>query len=411
MFTVDRLEEVIVDQEEAFQKRDPGVPREVDLDRYLGSPQVIVISGVRRCGKSTLLRQFGEKLGDFLYVNLDDERLFGFALGDFETLVLVFEKLHPGVRTMLIDEVQDVEHWERFVRRVHDEGYKVILTGSNAHLLSAELGTRLTGRYLQVTLYPFSFREFLRFKGVETKKLTTRKKAEVMNHFDDYLENGGFPEFIRSGDSEVLQRTYEDILFRDIVARYGIRDVTTFRQMARYLFANFTEEASYHSLKNALGMKSAMSARSFARYLEEAYLVFELYNYQYSLKKQYTGTRKFFVIDNGMRNAVSLRFSGDRGRMLEDLVFIELKRRGNPVYFWREDRECDFLVEKGGRPAEAIQCSCTISGSSREREIAGVVAAMDRFGIDEGTIITYDQEGEVEAREERVCTWSRHGNG
>lgn len=402
MFTVKRLEEVVLDQEEAFLRRDPGIPRDVDLERYFSSSHVIVISGIRRCGKSTLLRQVGEKTGDFLYINLDDERLFGFSLPDFENLVLVFGKLHPGVRVMLIDEVQNVEHWERFVRRIHDEGYKVFLTSSNAHLLSAELGTRLTGRYLQIELFPFSFREYLQLRGVDTGRMTTEKKAEILNHFENYMENGGFPEFLKTGDDEVLRRTYKDILFRDIVARYGIRDVKTFRQLARYLFSNFTKEASYHSLKNAMGMKSAMSARSYARYMEEAYLVFELFNYQHSLKKQYAGTRKFFVADNGMRNAVSLRFSGDWGRMLENLVFIELKRRGYSVYFWRDDRECDFLIEEKGRLTQAVQCSCTIDENNREREVAGLIAAMDQWNIESGTIITYNQEGELDAPGQRT---------
>jgi hypothetical protein len=139
-----------------------------------------------------------------------------------------------------------------------------------------------------------------------------------------------------------------------------------------------------------------MSVRSYAQYMEEAYLIFELYNYQHSLKKQYAGTRKFFVADNGMRNAVSLRFSGDWGRMLENLVFIELKRRGHAVYFWREEEECDFLIEMKGRLVEAIQCSCTIGENNREREIAGLTAAMDHWDIDAGMIITYNQEGELE---------------
>lgn len=397
MFTVDRLEAVLLDQEEAFLRRDVGVPREVDLDRYLGTSHIIVVSGIRRCGKSTLLRQFGERIGEFLYVNLDDERLFGFTLGDFETLMLAFHKLHPGVRAMLVDEVQNVEHWERFVRRIHDEGYKVILTGSNAQLLSSELGTRLTGRYLQVELFPFSFREYLHLKGVDPGKLTTQKKAEILTHFDYYLQKGGFPEFLKTGDDELLGRTYEDILFRDIVGRFGIRDVKMFRQMARYLFSNFTKDASYHSLKNALGIKSAMSVRSYVRYMEEAYLVFELYNYNRSLKKQYAGTKKFYVADNGMRNAVSLRFSGDWGRMLENLVFLELKRRGSVLYFWREKEECDFILEEKGRLVEAIQCSCEIGEENRRREISGLVAAMDRWEIGSGTILTYNQEGELQA--------------
>lgn len=402
MFTVDRLEGVILDQEEAFRKREAGIPREVDIDRYLGSTHIIVVSGIRRCGKSTLLRQFAERVEEFLYVNLDDERLFGFELGDFENLMLVFHKLHPGVRVLLMDEIQNVEHWERFVRRIHDEGYKVILTGSNAQLLSAELGTRLTGRYLQIELFPFSFREYLDLKGITPQRVTTAKKAEILNHFDYYLENGGFPEFLKTGDDEQLRRTYEDILFRDIVVRYGIRDVKMFRQMARYLFNNISKDASYHSLKNALGIKSAMSVRSYVQYMEEAYLIFELCNYSQSLKKQYAGTKKFYVADNGMRNAVSLRFSGDWGRMLENLVFLELKRRGISCYFWREKEECDFLIEEKGQLVAAIQCSCKVSEENRKREISGLVAAMDRWSIDSGTIITYNQEEEIRIQGSRA---------
>ena len=396
MFTVDRLEAVLLDQEEAFLGREGGVPREVDLDRYLASSQIVVVSGIRRCGKSTLLRQFAERTGEVLYVNLDDERLFGFEVGDFEHLMLAFHKLHPGVRVLLIDEVQNVASWERFVRRIHDEGYKVILTGSNAHLLSGELATRLTGRYLQIELFPFSFREYLHLKGVEQERLTTRKKAELLTHFDYYLEHGGFPEFLKTRDDELLRRTYEDILFRDIVARFGIRDVKMFRQMARYLFSNFTKDASYHSLKNALGIKSAMSVRSYVQYLEEACLVFELYQYSPSRKKQYAGPKKFYVADNGMRNAVSLRFSGDWGRMLENLVFLELKRRGEVCYFWRDKEECDFLIEEKGQIRAALQCSCTIGDENRRRELAGLTAAMDRWSIESGTIITYNQEGELQ---------------
>ena len=394
-FTVDRLEEVILDQESAFLKKDTGVPRDIDMERYLKSTHIVVISGVRRCGKSTLLRQFAERIGEFLYINLDDERLFDFTVSEFANLMLAFHKIRPNRRVLLMDEVQNVDQWERFVRRMHDEGYKVILTGSNAKLLSSELGTRLTGRYLQIELFPFSFGEYLRFQGVDTQGVTTEKKAELLNHFDYYLQNGGFPDYLVNADTEILRRTYEDILFRDIVGRFGIRDVKGFRQMTRFLFSNFTKDGSYHSLKNALGMKSAMSARSYVQYLEEAYLVFEMLNYNRSLKKQYAGTKKFYVIDNGMRNAVSYRFSGDWGRMLENLVFIELKRRGKIHYFWREKEECDFVIEEKGHLITAIQCACRIGETNQEREVLGLLAAMNQWNIDEGILITYNQEGEL----------------
>jgi len=194
MITVTQLEQLVLDQKESFLAKDTGVPRETDTGRFIKSGQIVVISGIRRSGKSTLLRQFAARYKDFLYVNFDDDRLMEFTLADFSTLMLVFEKTAPGTKVVFIDEIQNVYGWERFIRRIHDEGYKVFLTGSNAKLLSRELGTHLTGRYVKITLFPFSFREFLRFYAVGTEKISTRKKAEIIREFDRYLTGGGFPE-------------------------------------------------------------------------------------------------------------------------------------------------------------------------------------------------------------------------
>jgi predicted AAA+ superfamily ATPase len=352
----------------------------------------VVISGIRRSGKSTLLRQFSDTYEAFHYINFDDDRLMDFSVEDFSTLVLICEKIDPGIKLIFIDEIQNIAGWERFIRRIHDEGWKVYLTGSNANLLSAELGTHLTGRYSKITLFPFSFGEVLRFRSVPADRITAQKKAGILAEFDRYLVGGGFPEFLKYQDTEYLKRTYEDILYRDIIGRTGIREIKPFRQLARYLFTNMANKASYHALKKVLGFKSAASVRDYVGYLEEAYLIFELFKYDYSLKKQYVNDKKLYCIDNGMRNAVAFRFSGDLGRLLENLVFIELLRRDMTIYFFKHENECDFILEDRGTITTAIQVCYEITPENQDRELAGISEAMTILAAGKGIILTYYQE-------------------
>ena len=395
MISDKRVEELILDQKEIFLSRDLGTQRRVDFDRHCAHEQVVVISGIRRSGKSTLMRQFANRYKEFYYVNFDDERLIDFELADFSGLMLAFNKMHPEIKVMFIDEIQSVPGWERFIRRIHDEGFKIFLTGSNANLLSSELATHLTGRYSKIELYPFAFNELLDFLHIDYHKVSSSKKAGILLAFDKYLEQGGFPEFLKYRDGEFLKRIYDDILFRDIITRFGIRDTKEFRQLVHYLFSNMTKEVSYHSLKNALGFKSAMSVRSYIGFLEEAYLIFELFKYDFSLKKQYANPKKIYVIDNGMRNAVSFRFSGDNGRLLENLVFIELKRRHDSVYYYRRKHECDFVTEDKGMISYAIQVCFELNTTNREREVNGLLEAKNDLGIEQGMILTYNQDEKI----------------
>ena len=390
--TTSQLEQLVLSQKESFLSRDPGIPREVDASRCRKTGQIVVISGIRRSGKSTLLRQFSMLYKNFHYINFDDDRLLEFSLGDFSTLMLVYEKISPGTKVIFIDEIQNIAGWERFIRRIHDDGYKVFLTGSNAKLLSAELGTHLTGRYIKITLYPFSFREVLRFRSVSVDRITEKKKARILAEFDRYLTFGGFPEYLKYADPEYLKRTYDDILFRDIIGRFGIREVKAFRQLAHYLFTNMANMASYNALKKALGFKSVVSVRDYVGFLEEAFLVFEIFKYDYSLKKQYVNDKKIYVIDNGMRNAVAFQFSDDRGRLLENCVFIELLRRNAPVYFFKNTGECDFVTEDHGKVTAALQVCYELSQKNRDRELDGLTSAMLTLGIKNGIILTYHQE-------------------
>lgn len=395
------LEEIINEQKESFGQKDPGTKRAIDFEKHLRTKQIVVISGVRRSGKSTLLRQFSLLLGAFHYLNFDDERLLDFTVKDFDRLILIWHK-ENAARTILFDEIQNVPQWERFVRRIHDEGYKVFLTGSNAKLLSGELATHLTGRYFKVELYPFSFREIVAMDGIATEKLTTAKRAKLLARFDRYLKEGGFPEYVKSHDEEYLKRIYEDVIYKDIITRFGIREVRQFRTLSNHLFANIGKEASYGKLAKTLEIKSPMSVRKHVGFLSESYLLFELPKHDYSLRKQAVANRKIYCIDNGLRNAVAFRFSDDDGRLLENSIFLELKRSGKEVFFFQGSGECDFLVWERGRALAAIQVSYVLNHENQQREIDGLVEAMDAFGLSVGTIITYNEDEEVQVGKKKI---------
>ena len=398
------LERVVFDQLANFKAKDPGVPRDVDFDKAIKSKQIQIVTGIRRCGKSTLLKQLSEKLDSFYYLNFDDERLLKFSVEDFDSLLILWKKLYKS-KTIILDEIQNVKNWERFIRRIYDEDYKIILTGSNAKLLSGDLSTHLTGRHIKLELYPFSFSEYLRFKNFDSDKWkTTDRLAKLLKLTDEYVENGGFPEYVIFGDVDYLKRIFEDILYKDLIVRFKIREIKSFRELANYLFTNFTSEISYNSLQRALNFKSVVSVKNYIGHLQESYLLHELYKYDYSLKKQIIYNKKIYSIDNGLRNQVSFRFSEDSGKLLENTVFLQLKRSGKEVYYYKNKRECDFLIKQKTKIVEAIQVTDVLSAANRERELNGLIAAMESFNLKKGLIITRNQEEKFrsQGREIRV---------
>ena len=398
------LERVVFDQLANFKAKDPGVPRDVDFDKAIKSKQIQIVTGIRRCGKSTLLKQLSEKLDSFYYLNFDDERLLKFSVEDFDSLLILWKKLYKS-KTIILDEIQNVKNWERFIRRIYDEDYKIILTGSNAKLLSGDLSTHLTGRHIKLELYPFSFSEYLRFKNFDSDKWkTTDRLAKLLKLTDEYVENGGFPEYVIFGDVDYLKRIFEDILYKDLIVRFKIREIKSFRELANFLFTNFTSEISYNSLQRALNFKSVVSVKNYIGHLQESYLLHELYKYDYSLKKQIIYNKKIYSIDNGLRNQVSFRFSEDSGKLLENTVFLQLKRSGKEVYYYKYKRECDFLIKQKTKIVEAIQVTDVLSAANRERELNGLIAAMESFNLKKGLIITRNQEEKFrsQGREIRV---------
>jgi predicted AAA+ superfamily ATPase len=409
MMPLHQLEEIVSDQKAAFLAKGTGVPRDVDFEPFLKTPQVVAITGVRRCGKSTLLRQIADRLDSFYYLNFDDERLFEFNVSDFQELMVAFQK-KGGSRHVLLDEVQNVPGWERFVRRLHDEQYKVFLTGSNARLLSSELATHLTGRDRLVPLYPFSFGEYLKLAKAPSTVQTTAERARVLKHLDEYLIVGGFPERLLQNDPETVQRVYEGILYRDIVVRFRVRETKALKTLAHYLFSNFTTQVSYQGLHKILPFKSAMTVRSHIGHMQDAWLLFELHRYDSSLKRQHIHNKKVYVIDNGMRHSVAFSTSEDRGKYLENMVFLELRRRGKDVFYYQGSRECDFIVRTGTRVTDVIQCCFQLEPANEAREVGGLAEAMQAFRLKDGLILTLNQEsvrkvGGYRVRVQPVWKW------
>lgn len=397
------LKEVVVEQRDGLKDVGKWVEREAleSVFDYIGLPHIIVISGIRRVGKSTLLRQIIDRFyhsGSFYFIDFEDERLVDFEVSDFNNLEEVFLELYGKCQTYFFDEIQNVKNWERFVRRLFNAGGKIFLTGSNASLLEREISSKLTGRYLHIELLPFSFVEYLGMRGEDWSDewyIRTEKRAEIKALFNKYLIEGGMPEFIKYGKSDILERLYKDVIFRDIVARHHIRNVRGLRDLALYLFSNAGSLFTFSSLKRATNIGNINSVKEYLSYLEESFLIFVIKGYNYSLKNQNLNPKKVFVIDNGLRENIGFSFSANRGQYLENLVFLELRRREKEVFYYKTDseKEVDFYIrEKKGCPL-LIQVSTSLQDKEVEkREISALMEGMQELGLDESTIITEDEE-------------------
>ncbi len=396
------LREIIMEQKEVMAPLDTGTPRDAldAVEKYTSIPHTVVISGIRRSGKSTLLRQIMGKFydKDVYYLSFEDERLLKFGHQDFNALYEVFMELFGEKKVFFFDEIQNVKNWEAFVRRMQDAGHKFFITGSNASLLSRELGTKLTGRCVNIALLPFSFKEFLHFKGQSVTKNTlsvTKGRSLVKRLFNEYVEYGGMPEYLKYRDPSILKRTYEDILYRDIAVRHEIKAVRELRELALYFMSNPGCVFSYNNLKNMLQLGSVNTVKSYVDYLEDSFLLFTANVFSFSLKKQFVTQRKAYCIDNGIMNSVSFRFSQNKGRFLENMVFVELQRRYNEVYYYKTNngREVDFLVRQNKKNTMLIQVTESLAGEAvRQRETDALLDAMTELNVQKALILTDNQE-------------------
>lgn len=395
------LSQIIADQQKRKRPQQPLIQREgFKLGEAIKKDKFIhILSGIRRCGKSTLLELIRQtqKEQDY-YLNFDDDRLIDFQVNDFQKLYELFiEKFGPQTH-FYFDEIQNVEGWERFVRRLYDEGNKVYLTGSNAHLLSQELGTHLTGRFTKSELYPFSFREYLTYKKIPLKKLgflSTEERIKFKIHFSNYLAEGGFPEYLQTHNEDYLKQLYWSIIYKDIIVRYNLPHDKPLKELSLFLASNLGKPVSYNSLKKVIGAGSATTIKEYLEYFENSYLFFQINKYDFSLKKQIYTPKKVYSIDTRLAQQIGFRFSEDNGRYMENAVFLELKRRGKTIFYHQGKYECDFILKNGLKITEAIQvCVSLENPETRERELNGIKEAMETYKLNTGLILTDSEEGE-----------------
>ncbi len=386
MITQSDLIAVIDSQKERLESSEDNLER--DLLKTLPSDlakHALIISGIRRCGKSTILGQMIKNgSDDAFFINFDTPKLYNFELGDFEILDLIISQ--KGFRRLFFDELQVIDGWELYVRQKLDEGYKVFVTGSNASLLSHELGTRLTGRHITKELFPFSFQEFANYRHLEHGK----------DAFLKYLDLGGFPEFIKHNNADILTTLFEDILYRDIAIRYNIRDVKSLKRLLLFLVANVGNLVTATKLTQLLGIKSSATILEYFSFFEQSYLLNLMPRFSYSYRAQLVNPRKIYVIDNGLINAVTPSLSKDYGNKLENIIYWSLRQQNKELFYFNEKgSECDFVVCRNNDVEELIQVCYELTIENTAREQKGIIDAMTFFKKNKGIIITLNQSDEI----------------
>jgi uncharacterized protein len=389
-----------------------GYPRAGYLSRlaeFLSSGQITVLTGPRRAGKSYLMRQMAEKLiqdgvptSRILIVNFEDPRFGELDSSFLESLFQAYLSLiaPTGKPYLLFDEIQEVEGWEKWVSTIHalNKAF-VVVTGSNAKVLSRELGTALTGRHLEMTVFPLSFREFQSFGT------TPSTPGQPKRSLREYLEWGGFPAVTLSAvKKEMLLGYFSDIINRDILQRYKIRKPEAIRALSRYYLSNISALSTFHSIEKHLGI-SRDTVEKFTAYMEHCYLIFSLKRFSFKINEQEKSPRKIYCIDSGLCNAAGFRFLENMGRLAENVVFLELKRRqaldpDMELFYWKDPqhREVDFLSKKGMRPASLIQVSWDISNANtKDRETRVLERASKELGIKKVLVLARESAPEETA--------------
>ncbi len=393
----DRLKEIMLDQKKTFSGHVGLIERDIDLDKYLSSEQVVVITGIRRCGKSSLLYLIQQRMQlkeeDYCYFNFDDERIIG-DVSILEKIDHIHQETYGKEAILFLDEIQIINGWEKFVNRLYEQNRKIFVTGSNASLLSSEISTSLTGRNKTIELTPFSFNEYCRLKEIpfNLERLSVKEKPILMKAFNGFMEKGGFPLVIKENDLELLDAYFKDILYRDIIARHHITQVDELKQIGLYFFANISKLFSYSTLQKMTGIKSTSSINEYLFYYSQSFLFYYVRKFDYSLKKQILNPRKVYAADQGFSTRIGFNFSSNKGRILENLIFLELLNRKKDIFYYSGKGECDFIVKQGLDVIEVIQVCYILSRENIEREIAGLTEAMTKFKLDNGCLIIYDSE-------------------
>ncbi len=382
---------------ENYINRDNLISAKKELDSSL----IKLIMGPRRSGKSTFAFLL-LKNKDFAYINFDDENLL--KVDDFDSIIEAIHEVYGTIKYLFFDEIQNLPSWELFINKLKRRKYKIVLTSSNANMLSQDIATVLTGRYTVYEILPFSLTEYLTIKEVEFSEeifSLPKKNAEILKATNSYLINGGYPEILHDNISErnYLSTLFDATIFKDIIVRYKIRNSVKLKELAYYLIANFTSLFTYNSLTRNLKFKSVETLEKYISYLESSYLFFTLNRFSFKHKLQNSSPKKIYIIDNGYIKSKAIRFSSDYGRLLENAVFIEFLRRKyvqNETLFYyncKQGKEIDFITKNITEVTGIFKVAYSLDDKlTRKREIAALVIAKKELDCDNLYIITWNKE-------------------
>ena len=385
---------------------------------------IITISGPRRAGKTYICFQIMKELiekgvpkENLLYINFEDNKLIGADANDLDKILDAYKEIYTISKThhiyLFLDEIQNVKNWDAWVRKINDmnKNIKLILTGSSSKLLSKEISTSLRGRVLNKEIYPLSFKEIVQWKGIKYNLKTishSEDKIGIKKLFNNFLKSGGYPAitYQEINKEEVLQSYYDSMILKDIVERHKIEDVKKIKMLSNLLLESVSRDMSYNRLANKLKSIGINMSKNtiieYISYFEDAYIFFQNIKYEYSQGKQLGSIKKVYFIDNGMLNTVSFKFSKDSGKLLENIIFLELKRRKKSIFYNKDNYECDFIIRDKDKITEAIQVTESISIENEQRELNGLIEALDKFELKEGTIISLDEERILEVKGKKV---------
>ena len=393
---------IILDQREelTFTDNQQYTERAGQEAIQLNSQLVQIISGIRRCGKSTLALMSLKDV-HFAYVNFDDERIYSIDSQNLDTLLEALYSVYGKFEYLFLDEIQNIDSWYLFVNRLLRRKIKIIITGSNSKLLSKEMASHLTGRYHVINLLPYSFTEYLSAKKlVLPNQETTSERGLAINLFTQYLQDGGFPEVVQGEDKRsYIPTLFEAIITRDIIYRYNIRHVRTFREIATWLGANYSSEISFNRIKNIFGLGSENTAKNYLSYLEEAWLFISLSKFSYK-NQESLRNQKIYLTDTSLALSGS-KHSRNEGKLFENFVFLQLFRNSQrdytEIFYYKSSIEIDFVVVKSGKVTELIQAAWNLSDKKTlNRETRALLTASKELKAENLTIITLNESFLIE---------------
>jgi predicted AAA+ superfamily ATPase len=376
----------------------------------LNSPLAQIVIGVRRSGKSTLCHKVLKNHNiDYAYINFDDERLLDLKSEQLNDVLQALYIVYGDFTHLFLDEIQNVNGWHLFVNRLLRQGVRLIITGSNANLLSGELSTHLTGRYVEIELFPFSFSEMLSYKGVNYNAKTTKELSLRRQAYFDYLKQGGFPEIFAISETqkrEYLRALFQSIIFKDIVKRFNIKYIKALSDISNVLLNNISREISYTKIAKTLDIKSVHTAQNYVSYLEQAYLFLSIPRFSYKSISR-AGNRKTYAIDAAFVSFLPEITGANEGYLLENIVFLELCRRRASgdfdIYYYNNNYEIDFVIAQSGRVRELIQVSLTLENEkTRKREISALLKGADELHCNNLTIITQDEKATISENDKTI---------